>query len=260
VAIANPLSETFAVLRPSALPGLLAAVAHNRRRQQPDVRLFEIGAGFSRSAGERRLLAFAWTGSAVTDHWSRPTADVDFFDVKDLVERLCRAFRIEAQIDPCSDERLTAGRRAAVLGGGRLIGVLGLASAHLTGPHGLAECDVYVAEIDLDAAEALAARGDTHVEPLPRYPTVTRDLSLVVSDTLPAATLRRTAVAAAPSILVSVREFDRYQGTGIPEGCVSLSIRMTFRAADRTLTDAEVHVATERVLEALQTSHAAIQR
>ena len=64
VPIANPLSETFAVLRPSILPGLVGAVAHNRRREQRDVQLFEIGARFSRARGERRALACAWTGSS----------------------------------------------------------------------------------------------------------------------------------------------------------------------------------------------------
>ena len=64
IPIANPLSESFAVLRPSVLPGLIDAVAHNRRREQRDVRLFEIGARFSRDRGERRSLACAWTGTA----------------------------------------------------------------------------------------------------------------------------------------------------------------------------------------------------
>ena len=72
VGIANPLSETFAVLRPSLVPGLLDGIGHNRRREQPDVRLFEIGARFSRAAGERRAFAFAWTGAADPPHWSAP--------------------------------------------------------------------------------------------------------------------------------------------------------------------------------------------
>ena len=74
VGIANPLSETFAVLRPSLIPGLLDGIGHNRRREQPDVRLFEIGARFSRAAGERRAIAFAWTGAADPPHWSAPPA------------------------------------------------------------------------------------------------------------------------------------------------------------------------------------------
>src|SRR5205085_3191677 len=67
--IANPLSENFAVLRPSALPSLVDAVAHNRRREQRDVRLFEVGNRFTRSTGERRSIACAWTGAASLEHW-----------------------------------------------------------------------------------------------------------------------------------------------------------------------------------------------
>ncbi len=85
VPIANPLSESFAVLRPSVLPGLVAAVAHNRRREQRDVRLFEIGARFSRARGERRSLAFAWTGAVGADHWSGGTRPIDYFDVQGVV-------------------------------------------------------------------------------------------------------------------------------------------------------------------------------
>jgi phenylalanyl-tRNA synthetase beta chain len=261
VPIANPLSETFAVLRPSALPGLLAAVAHNRRRQQPDVRLFEIGAAFARSTGEHRMLACAWTGSASAEHWSHPGTDaVDFFDVKDTVERVCRAMRVDAQVEPHADTRLVAGRSAAVTAGGVRIGVLGLASPALTSAHELTDAEVYVAEIDLDLAEIAARTGDPYVEALPRYPSVTRDLSVVVRDSLQAAAIRRTALDAASSTLASVREFDRYQGTGIPDGHVSLSIRLTFRALDRTLTDAEVQAATSAVLQALQHAHGAVQR
>src|SRR6185369_10821606 len=80
VPIANPLSENFAVLRPSALPSLVDAVSHNRRREQRDVRLFEVGARFSRTAGERRSLACAWTGAAGAEHWSGGAREVDFFD------------------------------------------------------------------------------------------------------------------------------------------------------------------------------------
>ena len=79
----------------------------------------------------------------------------------------------------------------------------------------------------------------------PRFPSVSRDVALLVDDTLPAATLRDTIRAAAPATLVQVREFDRYQGKGIPEGKISLAVRLTFRSADRTLTDAEVQAAMD---------------
>jgi phenylalanyl-tRNA synthetase beta chain len=260
--IANPLSETFAVLRPSALPGLLEAVAHNRRREQRDVRLFEIGNVFSKAAGERRSLAMAWTGGSDSPHWSAQPADVTFFDMKGAVERVCRAMRIDAAMAPHTETWLVAGQSAALASGDRRIAVLGRLSGALAERHGLPGDDaVFVAEIDLDAAEAAADATPLRVLPLPRFPSVTRDIAVLVSDTLPAAALRATIRrAAAPSSLADVREFDRYQGKGVPEGKVSLALRLTFRAADRTLTDGEVQTAMETVVAALAAEHGAVQR
>jgi phenylalanyl-tRNA synthetase beta chain len=260
VAIKNPLSDNFAVLRPSALPGLIAAVAHNRRREQRDVRLFEVGNRFTTSGGERRALACAWAGMTGGDHWGAGGRDVDFFDMKGVVERICAALRVNARTDPHQEAWLVAGRSAAVIADGRRIGVLGQLAPAVAEAHGLGAADVvYVADLDLDEAEALSA-GAIRVDPLPKYPSVTRDISIVVDDTLPAAQVRRTVGEAAPPTLVRVREFDRYQGKGVPDGRVSLSLRLTFRSPDRTLTDAEVQSAMDAVLAALKTQHNAVQR
>jgi phenylalanyl-tRNA synthetase beta chain len=261
VPIANPLSENFAVLRPSALPGLVDAVAHNRRREQRDVRLFEIGNRFSRAAGERRAIACAWTGSIGGEHWSGGGRDVDFFDIKGVVERIGEALRIGVRTETHREPWLVAGRTAAVVAGDTRVGVVGQLSPALADSHGLPAGDaVYVAEIDLDAAEAAALHGDVQVEPLPRYPSVTRDVSILIDDTLSAETVRDTIRAAAPATLVRVREFDRYQGKGIPDGKVSLSVRLTYRSPNRTLTDAEVQSAMDAVMAALKSAHGAVQR
>ena len=98
------------------------------------------------------------------------------------------------------------------------------------------------------------------MQPLPRHPSVVRDISILVPADLPAARVRGTIHASAPSTLVAVREFDRYQGKSLPDGKVSLSLRLTFRAADRTLTDAEVHAATDAILAALVAEHGATLR
>ena len=261
VPIANPLSETFAVLRPSALPGIIDAVAHNRRREQRDVRLFEIGARFSRAGGERRSVACAWTGAGAGDHWTGGARDVDFFDMKGAVERIAEALRLEVTTEPHQEAWLTPGRSAAVVAAGVRIGVLGQLAPAIAERHGLPGGDpVYVADLDLDAAEQAAPRHEARVEALPRFPSVTRDISILVDETLPSADLRQTIRGAAPAILVRVREFDRYQGKGVPEGKVSLSLRLTFRSPDRTLTDAEVGDAMAAVLAALKSSHNATQR
>ena len=107
------------------------------------------------------------------------------------------------------------------------------------------------------------SRATAPFEPLPRHPFVVRDLSIVVDDALPAEIIRgtiRAAGASAPAPLVSVRVFDRYEGKGVPNGRVSLSLRLTFQAADRTLTDAEVQQSVDMILAALVREHGAVLR
>jgi phenylalanyl-tRNA synthetase beta chain len=259
VPIANPLSETFAVLRPSILPALVGAVAHNRRREQRDVRLFEIGARFSRARGERRALALAWTGSVGGDHWSGGTRDVDYFDLQGVVERVCQALQIDVQLEPVHESWLVPGRAAAIQAAGTRIGSLGQLAPSLVEQQGVPASDaIFVAELDLDSLSVVD--DDLQVEPLPRHPSVTRDISILVADTLSAATVRRTIREHAPEILARVSEFDRYQGKGIPDGQVSLSLRLTFRAPDRTLTDDDVQAAMNTVMAALKDRHHAAQR
>jgi len=261
VPVANPLSAKFDMLRPTLLPGLVDAVAHNRRREQRDVRLFEIGARFSRSAGERRSIACAWTGAATGEHWSGGARDVDFFDMKGVVERIGEALRLNVTTGEQREVWLTPGRSAAVMANGTRVGVMGQLAANVAEAHGLPANDaVYVADLDLDAAEALAPTEEPRVEPLPRYPSVTRDISILIDATLASDSVRATIREAAPATLAHIREFDRYQGKGVPEGNVSLSVRRMYRASDRTLTDAEVQSAMENVLAALKEKHAAVQR
>ena len=261
VPIANPLSENFGVLRPSCLPGLVDAVAHNRRREQRDVRLFEMGARFSRSAGERRAVAAVWAGMVGNDHWAGGTRAVDFFDIKGLAERILEAIGLQLSAQVSATPWLVPGRNAALLVKGKEVGVAGQLASNVAERHGLGATDsVYVLEIDLDLAETLVDARVTTVEPLPRFPSVARDISILVDETLSAADVRQTVREAAPPTLVRVREFDRYHGKGVPEGKVSLSLRLTFRSPDRTLTDAEVQKAMDDVLSALRSHHQAVQR
>ncbi|MDP7479508.1 MAG: hypothetical protein QGI10_09595, partial [Vicinamibacterales bacterium] len=116
--------------------------------------------------------------------------------------------------------------------------------------------DVYVAELDLLALDA-GTFDHLQATPVPRHPSITRDLSIEIGDALPAAQVRDTIRAAAGPALVNIKEVDRYQGTGIAAGAVSLSVRLTFRAPDRTLTDAEVQAATDEVVGALKQAHQA---
>jgi phenylalanyl-tRNA synthetase beta chain len=264
VSIANPLSAKFDTLRPSLIPGLVDALAHNRRHGRRDVRLFEIGARFAPS-GESRGVAVAWTGNAGPDHWSGGARDVDFFDVKGVVEQACAALGVETRFTPATAPFLVAGQTATVADAkGDAIGIVGQIAPQAADARGLPRQDrVFVAELNLDRIAALRGADDDKTRPLPRYPAVIRDLSIVVPDALPAEIIRGTMHAAGAggrAPLAAVGFFDRYQGKGVPEGSVSLSIRLTFQALDRTLTDADVQQSFDQILAALVREHGAIQR
>ncbi len=149
---------------------------------------------------------------------------------------------------------LVEGRTARVTSGQTEIGYLGQLVAAIALERGLPGGgeEIYVAELDLRALDRLTRQADFRVEPLPRYPSIVRDLSIVVDDTLSAESVRGTIHAAAGPTLISVREFDRYEGRAVPPGRVSLSFRLTFRAPERTLTDAEVQPAMDAVVTALE--------
>jgi phenylalanyl-tRNA synthetase beta chain len=268
VALANPLSAKFDTLRPTLIPGLVDAVAHNRRHGRDNVRLFEIGTRFA-AAGETRAVALAWTGSVAPVHWSAGGRPVDFFDVKGIVEALSRALDVPLRFEPATEPFMVPGQTAAILcaGGvtnGSTVGLAGQIAPDVADARGLSPKDrLYVAELNLDLLDQARVVSSDATRSLPRHPFVVRDLSIVVSDTLPAEIIRGTIQAAgreAPAPLTAVAFFDRYQGKGVPEGAVSISVRLTFQAADRTLTDAEVQQSVEKILAALVSEHHAVQR
>jgi len=268
VTIVNPLSAKFDTLRPSLLPGLVDVVAHNRRHGRRDVRVFEIGTRFS-PEGETRGAAVAWTGAGAGEHWSGGARDVDFFDVKGIVDLLSGALGVPIRFEPLRATFLVAGQAASIhLVGGpeqdAAVGLAGQVSPTLADARGLPRQDaVFVAELNLDALWRARGSANDATRPLPRHPFVVRDLSIAVSDALPAAIIRGTILAAArdvPAPLVAISVFDRYQGKGVPEGSVSLSLRLTFQAPDRTLTDGDVQTSFDAILAALVREHAAVQR
>jgi phenylalanyl-tRNA synthetase beta chain len=259
--IANPLSEKFAVLRPSLLPGLIDSCTHNRRRGRKDVRLFESGSRFT-AGGEQRAVAFAWSGEGTAGHWSAQARPVDFFDVKGVAELLCHAVGRDAlEFSHSNAPFLVRGRSADVRSGGRLLGCIGQVDPFAAEARGFpAGEELYAGEFDVDAMAEGLARDDMRTEPLPKFPAIVRDISVLVDEALPAAAVRGTIRSAAPATLESLVEFDRYQGKGVPEGRISLSLRLTFRSTERTLTDDEVEAAMDAIVEALKRAHGAERR
>jgi len=271
IRVANPLSEKFAVLRPSLLPGLVDAAAHNRRRQHHDVRLFEAGVRFG-VAGERRTVAAVWTGAASPAHWSGTARAADFYDMKGVADTLAGAFGAEVEYQPADISYLVPGRCARIVasastsplkpgapGDAVTVGVIGQVQPAIAEARGFPAGEaLWAFELDTDAWPDQG--DDLRAESLPRFPSIVRDLSILVGSGLPAAAVRGTIRSSAPAALVQVTEFDRYTGKGVPEDRVSLSLRLTFRSPERTLTDAEVDAAMEGIVTALASAHGAVRR
>jgi phenylalanyl-tRNA synthetase beta chain len=272
VPIRNPLSEAFAVLRPSLLPGLVESAGRNIRRGQRDVQLFEVGNRFTQQDGESQTIAFIWTGAGRPPHWSERTRDVDFFDATSFVSALADTLEASALFQPLTSPPpfLVAGQAAEIVASARsrnggvessvragLVGRLTPGIGELLGLP--AEVSAYVGEVDVEPLSQFRRTTLKAAAP-PRFPSIDRDISILVDDTTAAQAVRDTVHARAIPLLVSLREFDRYAGKGIPDGKVSLSLRLTFRAADRTLTDAEVQNAMDELLSALKEKHGAVQR
>jgi phenylalanyl-tRNA synthetase beta chain len=180
------------------------------------------------------------------------------------VELLCAALAVSAaglEFTPCTRTFLVRGRSADVRSGGILLGTAGQLVPAIAAARGFPEAEeIYVAELDLSALNSAASNEPVRAESLPRFPSIVRDVSVLVDEALPAAAVRGTIRSSAPATLVSVAEFDRYQGKGVPAGRVSLSLRLTFRDPDRTLTDEDAQHATDRIIGALRAQHGAEQR
>ena len=218
------------------------------------------------NAGETRAVAGVWCGAGTPPHWSGGAREVDFFEVKGVVEAIADGLGLALEFEPAVSHYFVEGRCAAVnfrlkADVSRRLGLLGQIAPAVAAARGFPAGDaLYGFELDLDAVPAPTQADDLRAESLPRFPSVVRDVSVLVDSTLPAAAVRGTIRSSAPATLVHVIEFDRYRGKGVPEGRVSLSLRLTFRSPERTLTDAEVDAAMTQILRALADAHGAVQR
>src|SRR5262249_42374707 len=151
--------------------------------------------------------------------------------VKGLVEQVCGALGVEARLVPGADAFVVQGQSATVVAGTTEIGIVGLVAPATAESRDAPRNDrIFVAELNLDRIWTARHRSDDRVVPLPRYPSVVRDISIVVGETLPAEIIRGTIQAAGragAAPLAALAFFDRYKGKGVPDGSVSVSVRLT---------------------------------
>jgi phenylalanyl-tRNA synthetase beta chain len=265
VALANPLSSDMDVLRPGLLPGLIHSLHHNASRKNHDVALFEIGRVFMHAGGglkEGRRVAIAITGQRALTFWSgsERNAKFDAYDLKGLVEDLLEQFGLRGVVYTKRTESTELLLESAVvaLGGKLPLGELGQLLPALAKKYDLRE-PVFLAELDLDLL--LARRNPAKsFKALPQFPSSRRDVAILVAEATTHEAVLSTVKQAKPANLEAVELFDVFRGQGVPEGQKSLAYAFTYRAAEKTLTDAEVNSAHEKAVDSLRKNLAAVVR
>jgi phenylalanyl-tRNA synthetase beta chain len=245
VAIQNPLSEDAPVLRTSLVPSVLGSIQWNLNRGLRDLALYEIAKIYPKS-GESRRLVMATTGAARPQTIHEGRTETDFYRLKGEVERLLSRFKIDLEESAGDVPSYFHPGRSVRLGPVASVGEL-----HT-------ECETrfklrqktYVAEIDIE--EVLrAGLKNIAAAPIPKYPAVRRDLSLLIDRKTPYGEVVRAVGLAGIPELIEVSPFDRLDRGPFPESCYSLAVTLVFQSAERTLTDSEVQGFEQRILAEL---------
>jgi phenylalanyl-tRNA synthetase beta chain len=254
--LSNPISAELAAMRASLWPGLAAALASNQRRQQPRVRLFEVGRKFvlAEAGGaalrEVPVVAGIAAGAALPEQWGVARSHVDFFDVRADIEALLRASgAMEAfRFVPGTHPALHPGQTAEILRGETHAGWIGRLHPEVERRLELTYSAV-VFELELDVALAAMV---PHFHEVSRFPAVRRDLAVIVAEAMPVQKLLDCVRAAAGTVLRETTVFDIYRGNGIESGRKSVAIGLNLQDVSRTLTDEESDAIVARVVAGLE--------
>ena len=243
--ILNPLGEDTSIMRTTILPSMLEIVTRNFNFRNKSVRLYELGKIYlpreDGLADEPKFLSMGAYGDGI-----------DFFGFKGTIEAMLDALRIrDVRFAACTDNAsYHPGRCAKVYAGNQELGIFGQIHPAVAANYGV-DAEIYTAELSFDAL--YACRGGIPVyQPLPKFPTVSRDLALVCDEKLTVGELEACITNAAGELLRNIRLFDIYRGTGIAEGKKSVAFSLELRADDRTLTDEDSADLVSRVLAQLE--------
>jgi phenylalanyl-tRNA synthetase beta chain len=257
VTLSNPIIEGNAQMRPTLLPGLLEAVRHNFNHGTRDVQLFEMGRIFASASGEgalpheREALAFVATGGLLEGGRAGAQRELDFYDLKGALESAVDVMNIAPlRFEAASARHLREGQAARILiDGGQAIGTMGRLDDAVATAYKFRQA-VYVGELDLSALLSIKERPVLY-KTLPRYPSVVRDLSLVVERRVTLDEILRATANQKLEHLQSAKLVDVYEGAGVPGGKRSVTLRIEYRADERTLRDEDVDEMHARLVSAL---------
>ncbi|HKR58121.1 MAG TPA: phenylalanine--tRNA ligase subunit beta [Pyrinomonadaceae bacterium] len=262
VTLKNPIIEEAVRMRPTLLPGVLAALRHNLNHGVRDVRLFETGRIFAKSMdgvlpGERDSLVLVASGGVLHSRQAQAQRETDFYDLKGALEAAVAAMNLgPLHFEKGTRKHLRAGQAALIsLSDIGVIGSIGRLSDKLAGDYKFRQ-PVYVAELDLSQLLATAESAIQYY-PLPRYPSVVRDVTLLLDRQVSVAELLG---AIAKENLTDFRgaEFvGTYEGNNIPAGKRTVTLRVEYRADDRTLRDEEVEERQRGLIDTLVQKYSA---
>ena len=243
--IQNPLGEDTSIMRTIALPSMLEILSRNNAYHNKSVKLYELAKIYLPVEGqplpeEPRMLLLGTYGAGET-----------FFTLKGELEAIFKGLRVKkASYSAVKDNpSYLPGRCAKVMIDGVDVGVMGQVHPLVAKNYGI-DVDVYCAEINFTAILGLLLPDATYT-PLPKYPSVTRDLALICDEAVTVADVENVINASAGKLLRGVKLFDIYRGTGVPEGKKSMAFSLELRADDRTLTDTDSEQVVTKVLKAL---------
>ncbi|MBU5442803.1 phenylalanine--tRNA ligase subunit beta [Paenibacillus sp. MSJ-34] len=267
IRVAMPMSEERSVLRTSLLPNLLDIAAYNRNRKQEDIAIFEIGHSFATEEAaltklpqENPMLALLLAGRREAAQWNVKAEPCDFFDLKGILDAVFAYLGIADRVryEANKPQGFHPGRSASVYltgqGEEQYLGTIGQIHPELQHAKDLG--DTYVFEI---ALEPLYAAADFSIEyrALPRYPSVERDLAIVLAQEIEVGQVVQTAKETAGDLLESVHVFDVYTGEKLGAGKKSVAISLVYRHPERTLTDEEVNEINSQIVANLEQTFAA---
>ena len=252
--IQNPLGEDTSIMRTIALPSMMDILSRNNAYHNKSVKLYEIAKIYLPVEGqvlpeEPKMLLLGTYGANET-----------FFTLKGELEAIFAGLRLKkaSYMAVKNNPSYHPGRCAAVSIDGVEVGVMGQVHPLVAKNYGI-DVDVYCAEINFTKLLSCLLPDATYT-PLPKYPSVTRDLSLICNETVTVADIENVITAAAGRLLRGVKLFDIYRGVGVPEGKKSMAFSLELRADDRTLTDTDSEAVVSKVLNALKEKLDAILR
>jgi len=252
--IQNPLGEDTSIMRTIALPSMMDILSRNNAYHNKSVKLYEIAKIYLPVEGQKlpeepRMLLLGTYGANET-----------FFTLKGELEAVFAGLRVKkASYTAVKDNpSYHPGRCAKVSIDGMDVGFMGQVHPLVAKNYGI-DVDVYCAEISFTKLLQCLLPDATYT-PLPKYPSVTRDLSLVCDEAVTVAEAEAVITAAAGKLLRGVKLFDIYRGVGVPEGKKSMAFSLELRSDDRTLTDTDSEAVVSKVLAALKEKLDAILR